>query len=209
MTGLLLPHAFEHLGSGRIVFAKAVGEIAIDAFVFFFEGDREGENLAFGEAIETAHSPIVIQECGECDSRSGVVLGSQQMAFVDLTKQLAKEAFLSATADPPAPAAAPAQADNTGAVIFGQIHGLQKSLKDDEELVVWITNAGEKLRVMEIFLASPKVAVLSGHDAERHLTRVISPVDALQLVAKVMKVQPGAKPHRVGLVMPKAKDSNG
>ena len=46
-------------------------------------------------------------------------------------------------------------------------------------------------------------------DAERHLTRVISPVDALQLVAKVMKVQPGAKPHRVGLVMPKAKDSNG
>ena len=131
------------------------------------------------------------------------------MAFVDLTKQLAKEAFLSATADPPAPAAAPSQADNTGAVIFGQIHGLQKSLKDDEELVVWITNAGEKLRVMEIFLPSPKVAVLSGHDADRHLTRIISPVDALLLVAKVMKVQPGAKPHRVGLVMPKAKDSNG
>jgi hypothetical protein len=51
--------------------------------------------------------------------------------------------------------------------------------------------------------------VLSGHDAERHLTRVISPVDALLLVAKVMKVQPGAKPHRVGLVMPKVKDSNG
>ena len=49
----------------------------------------------------------------------------------------------------------------------------------------------------------------TGTDAERHLTRVISPVDALQLVAKVMKVQPGAKPHRVGLVMPKAKDSNG
>ena len=62
---------------------------------------------------------------------------------------------------------------------------------------------------MEIFLPSPKVAVLSGHDAERNLTRVISPVDALQLVVKVMKVAPGAKPQRVGLVMPKAKDSNG
>ena len=135
------------------------------------------------------------------------MLASQQMAFVDLTKQLAKEAFLSATKDPPpAPAAAPA--DNVGAIIFGQIHGLQKALKDDEELVVWFANAGEKLRVMEIFLPSPKVAVLSGHDAQHNLTRVISPVDALQLVAKVMKVQPGAKAARVGLVMPKAKDSN-
>ena len=130
------------------------------------------------------------------------------MAFVDLTKQLAKEAFLSATKDPPAAAAAPSQTDNTGAVIFGQIHGLQKALKDDEELVVWFANAGERLRVMEIFLPSPKVAVLSGHDAERNLTRVISPVDALQLVLKVIKVAPGAKPLRVGLVMPKPKDSN-
>jgi hypothetical protein len=137
------------------------------------------------------------------------VLASQQMAFVDLTKQLAKEAFLSATKDPPAAAPAPAPADNVGAIIFGQIHGLQKALKDDEELVVWFANAGEKLRVMEIFLPSPKLAVLSGHDAQHNLTRVISPVDALQLVAKVMKVPPGAKASRVGLVMPKAKDSNG
>ena len=86
---------------------------------------------------------------------------------------------------------------------------MQKALKEDEELVVWFANAAEKLRVMEIFLPSPKVAVLSGHDAERNLTRVISPVDALQLVAKVMKVAPGAKPARVGLIMPKPKDSNG
>ena len=135
------------------------------------------------------------------------VLASQQMAIVDLTKQLAKEAFLSATQDPPAPA--PAQVDNSGAIVFGQIHGMQKALKEDEELVVWFANATEKLRVMEIFLPSPKVAVLSGHDAERNLTRVISPVEALQLVAKVMKVPAGAKPVRVGLIMPKPKDSNG
>ena len=137
------------------------------------------------------------------------MLASQQMAFVDLTKQLAKEAFLSATKDPPPPAPAPAQAENIGALIFGQLHGLQKALKDDEELVVWFANAGEKLRVMEIYLPSPKLAVLSGHDAERNLTRVISPVDALQLVAKVMKAPPGVKPSRVGLIMPKAKDSGG
>ena len=131
------------------------------------------------------------------------------MAFVDLTKQLAKEAFLSATKDPPPAAPAAPPADNAGAIIFGQIHGLQKALKEDEELVVWFANAGEKLRVMEIFLPSPKVAVLSGHDAEHNLTRVISPVDALQLVVKVMKAPAGAKPSRVGLIMPKAKDSNG
>ena len=86
---------------------------------------------------------------------------------------------------------------------------MQKALKEDEELVVWFANATEKLRVMEIFLPSPKVVVLSGHDAERNLTRVISSVDALQLVAKVMKVPPGAKPARVGLIMPKPKDSTG
>ena len=63
----------------------------------------------------------------------------------------------------------------SGAIVFGQIHGMQKALKEDEELVVWFANATEKLRVMEIFLPSPKVAVLSGHDAERNLTRVISP----------------------------------
>ena len=131
------------------------------------------------------------------------------MAFVDLTKQLAKEAFLSATQDSPAAPASPAQADNSGAIIFGQIHGMQKSLKEDEELVVWFANATEKLRVMEIFLPSPKVVVLSGHDAERNLTRVISSVDALQLVVKVMKVAPGAKSARVGLIMPKPKDSTG
>jgi hypothetical protein len=34
-------------------------------------------------------------------------------------------------------------------------------------------------------------------------------VDALQLVAKAMKAPPGAKPSRVGLIMPKGKDSNG
>ncbi|MEO8597792.1 MAG: hypothetical protein ABI759_31010 [Candidatus Solibacter sp.] len=134
------------------------------------------------------------------------------MALADLTKQLAKEAFLQATKDPPAApaAAAPAAAaDNPGSVLFGHIHGWQKNLKEDEELVVWFANAGEKLRVMKIILPTPKMAVLSGHDADHNLTRVITPLDALQLVAKVMKVPAGAKPSRVGLIMPKPKDSNG
>ncbi len=131
------------------------------------------------------------------------------MALVDLTKQLAKEALLSATQDPkPAVPAAPA-AENVGAIVMGQVNSMQKALKEDEELVVWFSNVSETLRVMEIFLPSPKLAVLSGHDVDHNLTRVIAPVDTLQLVAKVKKVAAGSKPVRVGLVMPKAKDSNG
>ena len=128
------------------------------------------------------------------------------MAFVDLTKQLAKEALLSAAKDPPP--AAP-QADNIGSIILGQIGAMQKALKEDEELVVWFENGMEKIRVLEVILPSWRLAVLSGLDADRHLTRVISPVESMQLVTKVMKLQPGVKPTRVGLVTPKPKDSSG
>lgn len=46
--------------------------------------------------------------------------------------------------------------------------------------------------------------MLSGQDAERTLTRVMSPVESVQLLAKVIKVTGGAKPARVGLVPPKS-----
>src|ERR1035437_7262085 len=68
---LLLPHAFEQVGGSGIVFAKSVGEIAVDAFVFFFEGDGERENRAFGEAIETAHTSIVMREARDGLGESG------------------------------------------------------------------------------------------------------------------------------------------
>jgi hypothetical protein len=128
------------------------------------------------------------------------------MALVDLTKQLAKEALLNVASKEPAPA--PPQADNVGPVILGQLSAMQKALKE-EELVVWFENGVEKIRVIDVIMPSWRLAVLSGLDADRNLTRVISPVDALQLVTKVMKLQPGAKAARVGLVMPKPKDSNG
>jgi hypothetical protein len=126
------------------------------------------------------------------------------MALAELTKQLAQQALLSATQEV-APAAAPA--DNPGAVILNQIGAMQKALKDDEELVVFFQSASERIRVMEIFLPSPQVVVLSGIDANRVAARVVSAVEALQLVARTGKVQPGSKPARVNLVMPKSKDS--
>src|ERR1019366_6208296 len=114
------------------------------------KGSWQPERLRYEDMLRTADKAPPKPAYFRCDAESGAraVLASQQMAFVDLTKQLAKEAFLSATKDPPAPAAPAAPADNVGAIIFGQIHGLQKALKDDEELVVWFANAGEKLRVM-------------------------------------------------------------
>ena len=125
------------------------------------------------------------------------------MALGDLTKQIAQQALLSATAPTPKEPPAPAAPDPGSAIFLGQINAMQKALKDDEELVVLFHYGAERIRVMEIFAPSRQVAVLSGADADRNVTRVISSVEALQLVCKVMKVPPGAKPARVALVTPK------
>ena len=128
------------------------------------------------------------------------------MALADLTKQIAQQALLSATAPSKEPPAA--STDALGGVILGQIAAMQKQLKDDEEMVVTFQQGGERIRVMEIFLASPQVAVLIGPDAQRSLTRVVAAVASLQLVCKTAKVAAGAKPVRVGLVTAKPKDSS-
>jgi hypothetical protein len=128
------------------------------------------------------------------------------MALGELTKQIAQQAILSVT-DKPAPEPTPPA--SAGAVVLGQIAAMQKALKDDEELVVMIENGAEKIRVFEIYLPSPQVAVLSGVDANRAGARVISAVAALQLVCRTVKVPAGAKPARIGLITAKSKDSSG
>jgi hypothetical protein len=132
------------------------------------------------------------------------------MALGELTKQIAQQALLSATTKEPAPpAAAPSQPENLAAVLLGQIHAMQKALKDDEELLLTVQSGGERIRVLEIFTPARQMVVLTGMDAERNLTRVIAGIDSLQLISKVVKAAPGAKPVRVALVTPKPKDSNG
>jgi len=125
------------------------------------------------------------------------------MAIGEFTKQIAQQAILSATSKEPATPAAP-QPDNPSAVLLGQIAAMQKALKEDEELAVTCHN----LRVVEIFAPSRTMAVLTGHDSDRALTRIVAGVESLQLVCKVQKVQPGARPLRVALVTPKPKDSS-
>ncbi len=126
------------------------------------------------------------------------------MALVDLTKQLAKEALLSAAEK----STAPPVPESAGALLLGQIGAMQKALKEDEELSVFFHIGAERIRVMEIFAPSWQVAVLTGLDADRALTRVLSPFASLQLVCKTVKLQPGAKPARVALLIPKQKDSS-
>ncbi len=128
------------------------------------------------------------------------------MALGEFTKQIAQQALLSATTAPKdAPAAS---ADSTASAILAQIAAMQKSLKDDEELVVTFHQGAERIRVMEIFLPSPQVVVLIGIDANRALTRVISAPAALQLICKTAKAAAGSKPVRIGLVTQKPKDSS-
>ncbi|HUA59223.1 MAG TPA: hypothetical protein VML19_10745 [Verrucomicrobiae bacterium] len=129
------------------------------------------------------------------------------MALADLTKQLAQQAILSATSSPKEAPAAPS-APNAGLVFLAQIQAMQKAIKDDEELLITLASGTEKIRVMEIFLPSSHVAILSGLDANRQPVRVISAVEALQLVSRVTKVAAGAKPVRIGLITPKPKDSS-
>jgi hypothetical protein len=123
------------------------------------------------------------------------------MALGELTKQIAQQAILSATSKeppPPAPAAPPA-AENPAAVLLGQLGAMQKALKEDEDLVVTCQN----IRVVEIFTPSRTMAVLTGHDSERNLTRIIAGVESLQLSCRVVKLHPGAKPTRLNLIVPR------
>ena len=128
------------------------------------------------------------------------------MAFADLTKQLAQQAILSAaspTKDAPAPV--PAPVEHVVPVILTQLGLMQRALREDEELVIFYQGGGERLRVLEVFLPSPDVAVLSGTDANRAPARALVAASSLELLCKVVKVPPPHKPARVSLVVPKAK----
>jgi hypothetical protein len=143
------------------------------------------------------------------------------MGFANLTKQLAQQAIgnqVKEVVDSLRPAdaastaesltgakpAAAAPGDNIGATIIAQVQAMQKSLKEDQELVVLCTTGLGTLRVLEIYAPSWRVVVLTGIDADKNVTRVISPVESLQLVCKPMAVQAGAKPAHIRFVTPKA-----
>ena len=101
---------------------------------------------------------------------------------------------------------APAAGESIGAVILAQLQAMQRALKDEQELVVLFETGGETLRVLEVFVPSPKVFVMAGVDAQQNVTRVVIPSDAAQLVCKIVKVAEGAKAIRVNVLSPRPKE---
>ena len=53
--GLFIAHSVKDGGGGGEILFEFMSVIRVDAFVFFFEADGQGENLAVGEAVEAAH----------------------------------------------------------------------------------------------------------------------------------------------------------
>jgi hypothetical protein len=141
----------------------------------------------------------------------------EPMALGNLTKQLATQALndqvnnvLDALRPGDAAKAEPAKekttgtAENLGQVIVAELQAMQKALKEDQELVLTVNAGLEALRVLDIYLPTGQLLVLTGLDPERNVTRVIGPAATLQLTCKVMKVNAGAKPARLNFILPKA-----
>lgn len=126
------------------------------------------------------------------------------MALGEITKQLATQAIGDLLEEKSAPTPAAGQTEKLHSTILAQIHGMQKALKEDQELMVLFHAGGEAIRVFEIFVPSPQVFVLSGTDPQKNTTRVIVPAASLQLVCKVVKVQPGVRPAKVAIILPKS-----
>ena len=126
-----------------------------------------------------------------------------------LTKQLAQQAIGNQVKDavegivPPDAPAPVTPAESISSIMLGELNAMQKGLKDDQELVVTYTAGAEVLRVREIYVRSPQVAVVTGTSLDKALTRVICPFESLVLVCKPSTVAPGATAIRVRIVTPK------
>jgi hypothetical protein len=141
------------------------------------------------------------------------------MALADLGRALtgqaldtAKNSMLDAIkGDSPKPAAPVTTStpvpEGIGAVMLGQIQAMQKSLKEDQELVVQFRSGEEMLRIVEIFVPSPQVLVLSGNDSQQRVTRIITPAASVQLICKILKVASGATPVRLKIMTPAPRPS--
>lgn len=107
-------------------------------------------------------------------------------------------------ASPAPPAAAP---EGIGSIILGQVQAMQKSLKEDQELVVQFRSGEEMLRIVEIFVPSPQVFVLTGNDGQQRLTRIVTAAANVQLICKVLRVTPGSAPVRLRIMTPNPRPS--
>jgi len=129
----------------------------------------------------------------------GKVLANQA---IETTKKSVIDAVTAPdTKAKPAPVAPVVQ--DTGALILGQLQAMQRPLREDQELQVWLRAAHEVLRVNEVFVPNSALLVFAGVDNQGNVTRVILPADQTQLVCKIVAVAPGALAKRVNVITPK------
>ena len=79
-----------------------------------------------------------------------------------------------------------------------QFTALGKILKEDEDLAVYATLGGDRMRVFDIETASATLIVLHGIDAEGSRTSALVHPDALNFICKVVKLKAGFKRRPVG-----------
>jgi hypothetical protein len=111
----------------------------------------------------------------------------------------------------PAKPAAPAPEKHVappeiGPVILGQLQAMQKALREDQELRVEFYTGTEVIHVLEIFVPTPQVFVLSGTDSTReHAARIITPAATTVFTTRIAKVEPGIAPIRLNVLSPRPK----
>jgi hypothetical protein len=142
-----------------------------------------------------------------------MTIGSLGKTLANQAIESTKNSVMDAVRTPAPPKTAEhkpvAATPDTGAAIVAQIQAMQRPLKEDQELAVLFRAGDEMLRVNEIFVPNPEVLVFAGVDAQGNITRVISPVDAAQVVCRILKVAPGATPSRVNVLTPRPQPKPG
>lgn len=94
-----------------------------------------------------------------------------------------------------------------GPIILGQLQGMQRVLRDDQELRVEFYTGTETMHVLEIFVPTPQVFVLSGTDSSReHAVRVITPAASATFTTRIAKVDAGKTPMKLSILTPRPKD---
>jgi hypothetical protein len=142
-----------------------------------------------------------------------MTIGSLGKTLANQALESTKNSVMDAvrTPAPPKPAEQKpvAVTPDTGAAIVAQIQAMQRPLKEDQELAVLFRAGDEMLRINEIFVPNPEVLVFAGVDADGNVTRVISPVNAAQVVCRILKVAPGTTPSRVNVLTPRPQPKPG
>lgn len=134
-----------------------------------------------------------------------MALGNFGKVLADQALDAAKKNVLG-TISPEAPKpAAPAPPPEVGAVILGQIQGMQKPLGNDQELLVQYFTGADIIRVTEIFVPNIQVLVLSGNDVAGNPVRVVAPAASLALITRVTRSDPAVGPVRVNILSPRPK----